>query len=65
MGGDKRSDTNSPANLVCVDPDCHRHIEEHRSEALSQGFLVAQSADPATWPIRHHLYGRVFLEHDG
>ena len=70
-GGSRREDTNSPANLVplCgpgVDNDCHGHVESHRAEALTFGWLVPQGADPATVPVLiEHGARRVLLDHDG
>jgi 5-methylcytosine-specific restriction protein A len=65
MGGSKDPETNSPANLIVVDPACHSWIEEHRMEASSDGFLVPQRESPSKWPVRHARLGFVFLLDDG
>lgn len=69
MGGTRRWDANSPANLVLVcgsaTTGCHGHIEAHPGEAARRGFRVSQHADPAEVPV---LYaGRVWvrLDHAG
>src|SRR5262245_49805136 len=48
LGGSSRPDTNSPANLLALCPSCHAHIESHRAEALTNGWLVLQLTDPAS-----------------
>ena len=48
LGGTRRTDTNSPINLLTLCSGCHVHVESHRGEALSNGWLVPQIADPAT-----------------
>ena len=65
MGGTRREDTNSPANLVLLCGGyCHRYIESDRLKGLETGYLVQQGHDPATTPIRYR--GRwVLLTHDG
>ncbi len=69
MGGTRRADANSPANLVLVHGSattgCHGHIEAHPGEAARRGFRLGQLADPADVPV---LYaGRVWvrLDHAG
>ena len=51
MGGSRRADTNSSVNLLAVcgsgTTGCHGHMESHRAEALMNGWLVRQAADPA------------------
>lgn len=46
-GGSGRADTNSPANLGVLCPDCHGEVEARRAEAQRDGWLVPQGADPA------------------
>ena len=49
MGGTKRSDANSPANLVHICSVCHAAIESHRKSARDRGFLISQhNASPAS-----------------
>lgn len=50
-GGSKRDDTNSPANLVLICPDCHSEVESYREAAYAEGWLVRQTGDPAEVPI--------------
>lgn len=47
MGGSRREDTNSPANLLLLCADCHRNTESRRGEALNNGWLVRQADSPA------------------
>lgn len=58
IGGTRRLDTNSPANLVLLD-DCHAGIESHRTVAYLNGWLVPQQADPALVPFLYR--GRMVL----
>jgi 5-methylcytosine-specific restriction protein A len=46
LGGTKREDTNSPANLLLLCPQCHREVESHRAVAQSMGWLLTQTDDP-------------------
>lgn len=59
MGGTRRGDANSPANLVTVcgsaTTGCHSRIESHRADAVCSGWLVPQYADPAATPVL--IYG--------
>ncbi|MCW2957158.1 MAG: hypothetical protein JWO69_2027 [Thermoleophilia bacterium] len=64
-GGSRRTDTNSPANLVTLCAESHREVESNRREALDRGLLLPQSCDtPERAPLVWH--GRtVVLLHDG
>ncbi|WP_432678037.1 hypothetical protein ACRAJ3_25160 [Rhodococcus pyridinivorans] len=49
MGGSRKQDTNSPANLLHICLPCHNAIESFRSLARAQGFLVSQHcAEPVS-----------------
>ncbi len=50
-GGSRQPVTNLPGNLIWLDSACHAHIESHRTEALADGFLVAQFETPALVPL--------------
>lgn len=64
MGGTRDPLINSPSNLVCVCQTCHHWIETHRSDALRDGWLVSQWADPQRVPlVIDHL--PVWLSPDG
>lgn len=68
MGGTRDPLVNSPANLVLLcgsgTTGCHGWVEQHRTEARQQGWLVSQHADPRYQPIDHE--GRLtFLTEDG
>lgn len=65
MGGSRRVDTNSAANLIFLCPACHLGwVEMQRSEALLAGFLLNQHQDPASEPAC--LRGRwVYLTPEG
>jgi hypothetical protein len=65
MGGSRDAETNSPSNLLTLDRDCHMHIEANRAESAELGYLVAQGSSPSLRPVRHRLYGWVFLNDDG
>ena len=63
MGGTRRADANSPANLVLVcgsaTTGCHGHIEANPQEAARRGFRIGQWQDPSGVPV---LYaGRVWV----
>lgn len=47
MGGDRRPDTNSPANLLVLCPPHHEDVESHRAEAYAVGWLLRQDDNPA------------------
>jgi len=51
MGGSRREDTNSPANLLLLCTRCHLWTESNRATALERGYLVPQGQDPATVPV--------------
>ena len=64
MGGTSRKETGSPANALYVHPSCHASIESNRSSSLENGYLVSQSADPAS--VRVLRWGVwVMLNEDG
>lgn len=56
MGGTRRPEVNTPANLLLVcgsatSPDgCHQRIESNRTQAYTDGLLLHEGADPATVP---------------
>lgn len=68
MGGTRRADANSPANLILMcgsaTTGCHGWIEAHPTEAAARGFRLLQRADPTEIPA---LYadGTWLLGHDG
>lgn len=51
MGGTKREESNMPAAALAACRDCHRYIEEHRDEALQNGWLVPQHHTPSEIPV--------------
>lgn len=70
MGGSRRDDTDTPVNLLAVcgsgTTGCHGYIESHRAEALTNGWLVPQSADPAHASVLVDRESRwVYLTEDG
>ena len=65
MGGTRRSDVHSYANLLALHPACHAAIESRREQALDDGLLVLQSQDPATVPVLIGGRGWVLLTADG
>lgn len=52
MGGSKDPVSGSAANGLWVHPACHSKIESQRSWAFDRGYLVKQSDDPRTAPIK-------------
>lgn len=68
-GGTRRTDTNSPANLLLVcgtgTTGCHGRIETNRAWARSRGYLVTQTADPSVVPVQLPSGHLVRLTHDG
>lgn len=69
MGGTKRADTNSPANLVLTcgsaTTGCHGWIESHPREAERREFRLRQLADPADVPLLYRGARWVRLDHHG
>jgi 5-methylcytosine-specific restriction endonuclease McrA len=66
MGG--RADrlrTNAPSNLITLCEPHHTWVESHRKQAYDTGLLVREHDDPSRIPLRHALYGPVFLHDDG
>lgn len=57
MGGSRDPLINDPSNLVLLcgsgTTGCHGWVEQHRTEARRQGWLVSQHADPRYQPIDH------------
>lgn len=68
MGGTRRIDTNSPANLLLLcgsgTTGCHHEVESDRAAAISLGLLVSQHHDPAAIPVRL-ARGWTYLTTDG
>jgi 5-methylcytosine-specific restriction protein A len=71
MGGTSRPEINSPANLLLLCGDattpggCHAHVEQNRTRAYANGWLVRASVDPATVPVLLEGDDRYLLTDDG
>lgn len=69
MGGTRRDDTNSPANLILLcgsgNAQCHGRIESYRAVAYLRGFLVGQGVTPSQCAIEHAVHGWCYLTDDG
>jgi 5-methylcytosine-specific restriction endonuclease McrA len=69
MGGDRRPDTNSPANLVLLHGDgttrCHGFIESERTVAYDRRMLLHDGDRPCQRQIDHAVHGWVYLTDDG
>lgn len=66
MGGTRREDVNSPANLLSLCAPCHAFVESFRSAALSRGWIVLQHEDPAAVAVLvAHGSRWAYLGHDG
>jgi hypothetical protein len=46
MGGDRRPDTNSPANLLLLCPPHHEEVESRRAESYAVGWLLRLNDRP-------------------
>ena len=65
MGGTRRPEVNSPANLVLLCNDhCHPYVEQNRELAEDRGYIVRGQADPSLIPLVWHGIW-VLLGHDG
>jgi hypothetical protein len=69
QGGDRRPDTNSPANLVILcgtgTTKCHGWVESNRTAAKELGLLVHWNSSPSQAPIQHAVHGLCWLTDDG
>lgn len=45
-GGDRRPETNSPANLLLLCPGCHETVESFRTASYDAGWLLRAGDDP-------------------
>lgn len=67
MGGDRRPETNQPANLLSVCgtgvDGCHGWLESRRTEAMDQGLILHANDVPAEHPVAT-WYGVVMLDND-
>lgn len=53
MGGTQRQETNQPSGCLHLCHDCHSDIELERTEAINNGWLVAQHHPPADIPVKY------------
>lgn len=51
MGGSTRPGINEPANLVLLCAACHAHVESHREDAYTAGWLLHDRDDPRLVPV--------------
>ena len=64
MGGSGA--VNIMSNLIYLHPSCHlRHVEEQRSRAIENGWLVVGDVHPAEAPLIYKLNNWVYLGDDG
>lgn len=63
-GGSRLVEINSPANLVLICRDHHRHIEAHPAEAISRGFRLGIGELPEYTPITDWTGTRWVLGHN-
>lgn len=63
-GGSRRPDTNSPANLLLLCPECHRQIEANREISYGMGWLLRQSQNPVEVRVLVQRDRWVFLTAD-
>lgn len=68
-GGDRRPETNQPANLVLLHgsgtTSCHGYVEGHPDESEAKGHTLPAEAYPALEPIEHAVHGFVLLDDEG
>lgn len=64
-GGSRRADTNSPANLLLLDPSCHEAVEVQRAAAYDGGWLLHDRQNPADVPVLIGAEMWVLLTPDG
>lgn len=73
MGGDKRPDTNLPANLVLLcgsgTTGCHGWVHANPRDAQLLGWIIPRWAEPLEVPVSLMSESGypvvVFLDHDG
>ena len=72
VGGTRRENTNSPANLIVLCGSatsaggCHQHVESRRHEAKGCGWAIPLAAsDPAEWRVWTYDRGWIVLDDDG
>ncbi len=71
MGGTKDPSANSPSNLVLLcgsatTPDgCHTTVERFRQAAITTGWIVPRTADPARTPVKFPTGRWYLLNPDG
>lgn len=67
-GGDRRPETNLPANLVTTcgsaTTDCNGWMESHRTAALAAGWLLHANDDPPLVPVQS-WWGLLLLDNEG
>lgn len=51
IGGSRLPDTNSPANLLALCPDCHSTVESYRVDSYAHGWLLHAGDIPAAEPV--------------
>jgi hypothetical protein len=59
VGGDRL------ANIILLTPEHHVWVHEHPEAAKEAGWIVPDSTDPATWPMRLHGRDPVLLDDEG
>lgn len=64
MGSTRRAETNEPQNGLWLCAQCHYEVENNRTDSYRMGWLVKQTADPATVPV-FRLHEWVLLSDDG
>jgi 5-methylcytosine-specific restriction endonuclease McrA len=68
MGGDRRPDSNSPANLVLLCGSattlCHLAAESQRAIAYDRGVLLRDNEVPTQRPVEHAAFGWIYLTDD-
>lgn len=67
-GGDRRPDTNSPANLITLCGSgvsgCHGWVEQHRAVAQLKGWLLSANDEPSA-VVLDTWWGPVRIDHEG
>lgn len=66
-GGSKAPDRHDVANLVWLDPECHRWVHDHPRDAAAAGFIVPRSSGrhPLEVPVTDLAGQTRYLDNEG
>ena len=61
MGGTSDPDIHQPANMLALCRVCHRWVEDNRTVALEQGWLISQHDTRPPYEIPVYVHGGWYL----